>query len=209
MKTGKSPDHPITRSPFDSHPDRVKWNDRFSNPKGFWTLGPSGLLKRVLAEGIPEGQVLELACGISGNALALARADRDVLAVDVSDVALEQVYKEAEKQATASHLTCIQADLNTWRPPVSQTYALIICVMYWEEAVFDYALKAVADDGLIAWQGFSLDQLRYRPSQKAAWCFKAGEPAARMPETFTVLYEEDIDDGHRAIRRMIARKMVT
>ena len=207
MKTGKSPDHPITRSPFDSHPDRVKWNDRFSNPKGFWTLGPSGLLKRVLAEGIPEGQVLELACGISGN--ALARADRDVLAVDVSDVALEQVYKEAEKQATASHLTCIQADLNTWRPPVSQTYALIICVMYWEEAVFDYALKAVADDGLIAWQGFSLDQLRYRPSQKAAWCFKAGEPAARMPETFTVLYEEDIDDGHRAIRRMIARKMVT
>ncbi len=209
MKTGKSPDHPITRSPFDSHPDRVKWNDRFSNPKGFWTLGSSGLLKRVLAEGIPEGQVLELACGISGNALALARADRDVLAVDVSDVALEQVYKEAEKQETASHLTCIQADLNTWRPPVSQTYALIICVMYWEEAVFDYALKAVADDGLIAWQGFSLDQLRYRPSQKAAWCFKAGEPAARMPETFTVLYEEDIDDGHRAIRRMIARKMVT
>ena len=209
MKTGKSPNHPITRSPFDTHPDRVKWNGRFSNPKGFWTLGPSELLTRVLAEGISEGPVLELACGISGNALALARADRDVLAVDVSDVALEQVYMEAEKQETASHLTCIQADLNTWRPPVSQTYALVICVMYWEEVVFDYALKAVADDGLIAWQGFSLDQLRYRLSQKAAWCFKAGEPATRMPETFTVLYEEDIDDGHWAIRRMIARKMVT
>ena len=209
MKTGKSPNHPITQSPFDTHPDRVKWNYRFSNPKGFWTLEPSELLTRVLAEGISEGPVLELACGISGNALALARADRDVLAVDVSDVALEQVYMEAEKQETASHLTCIQADLNTWRPPVSQTYALVICVMYWEEVVFDYALKAVADDGLIAWQGFSLNQLRYRPSQKAAWCFKAGEPATRMPETFSVLYEEDIDDGHWAIRRMIARKMVT
>jgi hypothetical protein len=205
MKTKKAP-FTAQHSPFDSHPDRIKWNDRFSNPKGQWTLEPSELSLRAMAEGIPDGPVLELACGISGNALNLAQVGREILAVDISDVALGQLQVSAEKRHIASHLTCIQADLNVWRPPESLAYALVIGVMYWEAAVFDYACKAVAKNGLIAWQGFSLDQLNYRPSQKAAWCFKPGEPATRLPDTFEVLYEEDIDDGHRAIRRMIARK---
>ena len=194
------------QSPLASHPDRIKWNDRFSNPKEFWTLEPSALLTRAMAEGIPVGPVLELACGVSGNALTLAKAGREVLAVDISDVALSRLQAEAEQQQLAAHLTCIQADLNTWQPPVSITYALVICVMYWEEVVFDQAVKAVANQGLIAWQGFSMDQLRYRPTQKAEWCLKAGEPVSRLPDTFKVMYETDIDEGHRAIRQMIARK---
>ncbi len=207
MKSTNSPTRQLTNSPpFESHPDRLKWNDRYAHPKNLWTPEPSGLSIKAIYEGIPDGPVLELACGVSGNALNLAQAGRDVLAVDISDVALEQLQAEAEKRHVASHLTCIQADLTVWRPPVSKAYALVIGVMYWEEAVFDYAFKAVANNGLIAWQGFSLDQLRYRPSQKAVWCFKTGEPAARLPDTFKVLYEEDIDEGHRAIRRMIARR---
>ncbi len=151
--------------------------------------------------------MLELACGLSDQALALAASGRDVLAVDISNVALDRLRGEAAERGLESRLTCVEADLVSWRPPADRKFALVICVMYWEEAVFDYAWTAVAEGGLLAWQGFTLDHLRYRPSQNPDWCFKEGEPASRLPDDdFAVLHEEDVDEGHRVIRRMVARR---
>ncbi len=189
------------------HPNRLKWNARYLSPKRLQTRESCPLFDRVVAEGIPDGPVLELACGISGQALALAELGRDVTAVDISDEALSILGSTAKARGLDSRLELLQADLNAWRPPVAQDFALVFCVMYWEQAVFDYAWPAVAAGGLIAWQGFTLDHLRYRPSQKRDWCFKEGEPADRLPDDgFTVLHEEDVDEGHRVIRRMVARR---
>lgn len=185
----------------------MKWNARYLEPKRLGPRASCPLYERAASLGYPDGPVLELACGPSAQALAQASAGRDVLAVDISDVALDRLRTEAEEQGLASRLTCVEADLNIWRPPNDRKYALVICVMYWEEVVFDYAWTAVADGGLLAWQGFTLDHLRYRPSQNPAWCFEAGEPAIRLPAgQFAVLHEEDVDEGHRVIRRMVARR---
>lgn len=189
------------------HPDRLKWNARYAEPKRLQARDTCPLYERTMYEGIPEGPVLELACGISGQALALAESGRDVLAVDISDEALDRLAAAAKVRGLESRLELVQADLNAWRPPEGRSYALVFCVMYWEEAVFDYAWPAVAAGGLIAWQGFTLEHLRYRPSQNPDWCFKEGEPASRFPAgRFFVLHEEDVDEGHRVIRRMVARR---
>ncbi len=192
---------------LEDHPDRLKWNARYQEPKRLQSRDTCPLFDRATSEGIPDGPVLELACGISGQALALAETGRDVLAVDISDEALKRLASAATARGLESRLELAQADLNVWRPPAGQDYALVFCVMYWEEVVFDYAWTAVAEGGLLAWQGFTLDHLRYRPSQKRDWCLKSGEPASRLPEgLFTVLHEEDVDEGHRVIRRMVARR---
>lgn len=192
---------------LEDHPDRLKWNARYKDPKRLAPKGFCPLYDRAATLGYPDGPVLELACGLSAQALALAGDGREVLAVDISNVALERLRAEALERGLGSRLICVEADLNSWRPPAGRQFALIICVMYWEEAVFDYAWTAVAAGGLLAWQAFTLDHLRYRPSQNPDWCFKAGEPANRLPaERFTVLHEEDVDEGHRVIRRMVARK---
>lgn len=197
---------PLTPS-LEDHPDRLKWNRRYREPKRLLTRETCPLYEQAGSLGYPEGSVLELACGLSAQALALAGDGREVLAVDISNVALNRLRAEAVERGLGSRLTCVEADLNTWRPPAGRQYALVICVMYWEEAVFDYAWPAVCEDGLLAWQGFTLEHLRYRPAQKSDWCFKAGEPASRLPGSlFKVLHEEDIDEGHRVIRRMVARR---
>lgn len=192
---------------LEDHPDRLKWNARYQKPKRLQSRDTCPLFDRAMSAAIPDGPVLELACGISGQALALAESGRDVLAVDISDEALDRLSAAAKARGLDSRLDLVQADLNAWRPPAGQDYALVFCVMYWEEAIFDYAWPVVADGGLIAWQGFTLEHLRYRPSQNPDWCFKKGEPASRLPEgRFTVLHEEDVDEGHRVIRRMVARR---
>ncbi len=192
---------------LEDHPDRLKWNARYRAPKRLEPRESCPLYERAASLGYPDGPVLELACGLSAQALALAASGRDVLAVDISDVALDRLRAEAAERGLASRLTCVEADLNAWRPPNDRKYALVICVMYWEEAVFDCAWTAVAEGGLLAWQGFTLEHLRYRPSQNPDWCFKESEPASRLPAgCFAVLHEEDVDEGHRVIRRMVARR---
>ena len=187
-------------------PDQQKWNDRFRSESHFWGFDPAPVFEEAMEAGIPDGVVLELACGISGNALELAEDGWEVLAVDVSDVALGRLQAEAEARGVAERITCVQADLATWRPPEDRRFALVLCVMYWDRIVFDYAWPVVQDGGLIAWQGFTADQVRYRPSIRPEICLQDGEPASLLPADFKMLTEQDIDDGHRAVRRLIARR---
>ncbi len=206
--SARRPDRPENHpGRLENHPDRLKWNERYLAPKQSLTRETCPLYESAFSAGIKEGPVLELACGMSDQALSLARTGRDVLAVDISDVALDRLRARAADNGLASRLTCVQADLNTWRPPEGRLFALVISVMYWEEAVFDYAWPVVAAGGLIAWQGFTMEHLHYRPSQNPDWCFKEGEPASRLPgDQFAVLHDEEADEGHRVIRRLVARR---
>ena len=206
-RTDRPGNHP---GRLENHPDRLKWNERYLAPKRSLTRDTCPLYESALSAGVEEGPVLELASGMSEQALSLSIAGREVLAVDISDVALDRLRARAADNGLANRLTCVQADLNTWRPPDGRLFALVISVMYWEEAVFDYAWPVVAAGGLIAWQGFTMEHLRYRPSQNPDWCFEEGEPASRLPgDQFTVLHDEEVDEGHRVIRRMVARRKST
>lgn len=88
------------------HPDRIRWNAKYecADPTEA-VFAPISWLGDVLQFGVPEGPVLELACGRSGTALGLAAAGRCVTAIDVSDTALVQLELEATRRnwPIASH----------------------------------------------------------------------------------------------------------
>jgi SAM-dependent methyltransferase len=197
------PDPPLLPVP-DQHPDRRRWNAKFAQIKPVFE--PHPLLATVLAQGIPPGPVLELACGLSGSALALAAAGHEVWAVDIADVALERLGGEAERRGLGPRLRLFQADLLTWPLP-EQRFSLVLTTRYWEPAVFPRALAAVAGGGLLAWEAFTLAEQKYRPTFRREWCLGAGEPATLLGPEFLVLEETDQDDGQRATRRLIARRL--
>lgn len=186
--------------------DQEKWNLRYSEQTDARETEPSDLLTRVLSAKPPEGPVLELACGISGNALALAEAGREVLAVDISDVALGYLADEAARRGISERIACVQADLGVWRPSAGRCYAVVISVMFWDPVVFDYASRTVIQGGILAWQAFAAGQVRYRPSIRPEICLGPGEPACMLSKEYDVIYEQDVDDGHRVYRQMIARR---
>jgi hypothetical protein len=186
------------------HAERVKWNAKHS--EGYSrSFRSQPILDEALAAGVPNGPVLELACGTSGNALALAAAGRSVTALDVSDVALALLDEEARRSGLADRITLRHTDLSAWRPGETR-YALVLCVRYWERALFPVACEAVAPGGLLAWEAFSLDELRYRPAFHRAWCVGADEPASLLPPGHTLLSQRAIDDGKGATHRMLARR---
>ncbi|MBT2208872.1 class I SAM-dependent methyltransferase [Actinomadura sp. NEAU-AAG7] len=160
------------------------------------------MAERALTSPLPDGPVLDLASGPSGSALLAARGGRDVLAVDISGVALARLTAAARRDGLSGRISVEEADLEVWRPP-PDAFALVLCTGYWDRALFGPAARAVAPGGLLAWEAFTSDARRARPSLPAEWCLAEGEPAALLPAGFTVLDQHDVPGGKR---RLLARR---
>jgi SAM-dependent methyltransferase len=185
-----------------SHPDRLRWNARYQDGTGA-RFTPHPLAVRALAMPLPDGPVLDLACGPSGSALAAASAGRQVTAVDVSEVALGLLEQEADRRGVGDLITPVHADLTEWRPR-RRSYALTLCTGYWDRDVFAPAAEAVTAGGLLGWEAFTLAVRQVRPRMSAEWCLRPGEPATLLPDGYHVVEQRDEDGGQK--RLLLARR---
>ena len=189
------------------HPDRVKWNAKYA--AGFApSFTPHPLAVRVFesAADLPDGPVADLACGASGTALLAAAHGRQVTAVDVSEVALGLLGAEARRRGLDGLITLVHADLSAWRPE-SRSYALVLGTGFWVAAVFTAAAAAVASGGLLAWEAYTAEARRTRPSLPPQWCLAPGEPASLLPPDFTVIDQSDLPSPEQPLRRqLLARR---
>jgi hypothetical protein len=185
------------------HPDRLKWNARYSGDFAP-SFAPHPLAEEALALPMPDGPVLELACGPSGSALLAASGGRPVTAVDASDVGLGLLASEAGRRGLDGLFTFVVADLASWRPAAA-AFSLVLCTGYWDRAVFEYATSAVRDGGLLGWEALTEAARRDRPHLPAEWCVGPGEPASLLPPGFTVLSQQDAAPEPPR-RRLLARR---
>jgi hypothetical protein len=196
------------RSPeLADHPDRLRWNARYG---GEFTpsFRPHPLAAEALRLLPAGGPVLELAGGPSGSALLAAASGRPVTVVDVSDVGLGLLAAEASRRGLGERLTLVEADLASWDPRPDQ-YALVLCTNFWERAVFEQAVPAVADRGVLAWESLTEAARAGRPDLPARWCVGPGEPASLLPGGFDVIDQHDVPGGPGEVsvkRQLLARR---
>lgn len=186
------------------HPDRLRWNARYAERRAP-SFSPHPLAVRALELGPPEGPVADLACGPSGAALLAAAHGHPVTAVDVSDVALTMLGDEAGRRGAGPLITLVHADLSSWRAR-PRSYALVLCTGFWEREVFAAATEAVADGGLLAWEAFTAQARRARPTLLPDWCLAPGEPASSLPAGFIVLDQHDVPGEPGERRQLLARR---
>jgi 2-polyprenyl-3-methyl-5-hydroxy-6-metoxy-1,4-benzoquinol methylase len=174
---------------------RAKWNDRFraATPD----FAPHPILSALPALG---DTALELACGPSGTALALAAAGVRVTAIDVSDVAIAQLTAEAARRHLQIDARVDDLERDHWEAP--GTYALVLATRYWDPRVFRAAARVVAVNGVLAWETFTLAEQQRRPTFSARFCLGDLEPASLLNDQFTILSVTE----HDTTRRLIARR---
>lgn len=186
------------------HPDRIRWNAKYecADPTEA-VFAPISWLGDVLQFGVPEGPVLELACGRSGTALGLAAAGRCVTAIDVSDTALVQLELEATRRIGRSPHTGARRSLLL--AVGDGRFALVLCRLFWHPPTFRQACEAVAPGGVVAWEAWRRPIDVARDTRRAEWCLKPGQPESELPAGFTVIRVVDTD-GSEPSRRIIAQR---
>ncbi|WP_199434611.1 SAM-dependent methyltransferase [Qaidamihabitans albus] len=190
----------MRRTELAEHPDRRRWNTRYLQRPP--TFEPHPLVDAALAAGCPTGPVLELACGRSGSALALAATGRRVVAVDIADLALTQLTTEARRRGLAELIEPVAADVPA-HDPGTRCHALVLATSYWDATAFRSACAAVLPGGLIGWEALADSPETDRPERP--WHVRHGELSTRLPGGFEVLAEELIVSGRRRSTRLLAR----
>ena len=120
---------------------------------------PSGWVTR-WARLIPEGEVLDLACGSGRHARYLAGLGHDVTGVDRDAQALAAL-------AGVARVTTLQADLedgNPWPLP-GRRFAGIVVTNYLYRPLFPRLLQSLAPGGVLIYETFALGNERFgRPT---------------------------------------------
>ena len=134
-----------------------RWNQRYQNSND--AHSPSADLPKaaqVLIENqhlLPsQGTALDLACGLGGNALLLARKGLTTYAWDISSVAIEQLDKSS---ATLGLLLNTEVRDVVEQVPQANQFDVIVVSCYLERALCTSLVKALRPKGLLFYQTFT------------------------------------------------------
>ena len=128
-----------------SREERDRWDHRYASGDDVPRSGPAPFLLDWL-DRIPVGLALDVATGTGRHALALAAADYEVDAVDVSTVALDRARGEAQRRGLA--VRWVAADLDH-DPLPGDGYDLITVLRYRNPTLWPRLASALAPDGWI------------------------------------------------------------
>lgn len=101
------------------------------------------------------GRGLDLACGLGGNALHLARHGLESHAWDASSVALEKLSARANSNALS--VTTLQRDIEQ-QPPEENSFDVITVSHFLYRPLMPYLLSALRPNGILFYQTFNTNK---------------------------------------------------
>jgi SAM-dependent methyltransferase len=174
--------------------DQVRWDRQHAQKHA--EEPPSSFLRQIFETGgwqFPPGRALDIAAGTGRNALYLAERGCEVVAVDISSVALDM----ARLQAKQKHLDVDwrQLDLEQTGFPAGD-YDLILTINYLQRSLFSPIKAALRIGGLIVFETYLTDQQRIGHPKNPNYLLAHNELLDHFRE-FRVLYyrEGKFSDG--------------
>lgn len=157
--------------------DQKKWNLRYQEDMG--SSNPSELVQQYYTLAHP-GRALDLACGNGRNSLFLAQKQFRVDAVDISDVAIQQLKKKHPD------INALCRDLDTWKIPGNH-YDVILNIRFLDRRLINYIKKGLKPGGLLIFQSFT-------GQKDTAYCLAENELCRLFSGFKIVFYEEKPTD---------------
>jgi SAM-dependent methyltransferase len=156
-----------------------------------------------------RGMALDLACGLGGNALLLARAGLHTFAWDLSPVAIERLRSTACELG----LALLQAEVRDVEqdPPAAGGFDVITVSHYLERRLFPALIAALRPGGLLFYQTFSRSGVSERGPSNPAFRLDDNELLRLCGELAVRFYREeqrlgDLDKGQRDLAMLVAER---
>ena len=185
------------------------WDKRYAEADRVWSENANALLVD-FAGGLAPGRALDIGAGEGRNAIWLARAGWEVLALDVSAVGLARAVERAAEAGV--ELDCVTADWHEYVPR-SPVDLVIISFMHprpeERAAMFGLARAALAPGGHLLTVGVDVSEHERRGPPDADRLYTP----ERLKEALTgfdvlrceqVAYEGEARDGRRPVLDVVA-----
>ena len=139
----------------DTDDQKLKWNLRYASAEDQVSPQPAVVLKKNRHLLPNAGVALDLACGLGGNALLLARHGLQTHAWDISNVAIENLKNLAVSQGLSVHA---QVRDVVRHPPSPTSFDVIVVSRFLHRPLIPDIIQALKLSGLVYYQTFIQDK---------------------------------------------------
>lgn len=193
---------------------------------------PSALLidNYSIFESLPDGAVLDLACGAGRNGLYLAKRfsqsdacengrtqtiSRRVTLADIQSDKLKQIQREIDDESFNADTWCANFETPDQKPLADKTFAAILVFRYLHRPLIDAIKQAVIPGGVVFYETFTIDQPAYGRPTNPDYLLKHGELKSWFQDWDIIHYSEGIFGSsdhkamnHKAMAQIICRKPI-
>lgn len=155
----------------------------------------------------PLGPVLDLACGGGRNGIYLAMLGLPVILCDVSEEALSRARILAREQGVSPQFMVLDLEKEGPFPLEEDTYGGIIVFRYLHRPLIPVIRKAIRSTGILIYETFTIDQVRYGKPTNPDYLLKPGELRQWFADWEILHYSEGIQPAlERAVAQIVCRK---
>ncbi len=181
-----------------------KWEARHRDAQ---PSAPASSLLEVLPI-LPRGRALDVAAGDGANAVALARAGCDVVAIDFSAAAMRPLAAYARQHALS--ISPLLADLEAGLPLTPGSFDIVLNIRYLERALLPALKDALRPGGMLLFDTFLIDQAAFGHPSNPLFMLDHYELRDLLSDMDLLRYREglavDSDDKREWRAMALARK---
>lgn len=148
----------------------------------------------LLSELPEKAKALDLACGLSGNCLFMAKKGLQVTAWDISDLAIEQLMHFANKEGVELMAEVRDVESN---PPPANTFDVILVSRFLNRELCPYISRSLKPKGWLLYQTFTragASASATGPSNPA-YLLDENELPALFPDLDIKVYLDECESG--------------
>lgn len=162
-----------------------KWDEKY---RGAMILGdPSSVLPNNLQLLPRTGRAVDLACGISGNALVLLKQGFDVEAWDISAQALQVQQRHG--------ISTLRRDIETL-PPEPNSFDVIVVAQFLDRGICEAIGDALRPRGCLFYQTFLAQKKTSSGPSSKRFLLQREELPRLFPQLKVLHYREDDDRAY-------------
>lgn len=181
--------------------DKTKWDKKYRRkPKLLLPREASSVLKEYVPSGDGK-KALDLACGAGRNTLYLAQEGYSVDAVDIAEVALATLEKEAKTFGVLENIMIILQDLETLEFKAN-SYDLIVMMNYLDRALIRETKTALKVGGRYIIETYMVDVDNEKEKSKQENLLQPQELKKLFSDGFKTLYYNEFENEKHELYRM-------
>jgi tellurite methyltransferase len=178
---------------------KSKWNQKHEERLVDLRELPANERLIKVTSSLSGGKALDLACGLGGNSLYLAKKGFQLKAYDISDVAIQHLDKLAKKLQLPIDANI--SDLTNWKELdfVNQKFELVVMTYYLDRSLLPIVKSVVKEDGFCFMETYFSSLKKKERDISERFKLRPQELLNEFSDWQILYYEENEEEGKQTI----------